>query len=211
MQKNDFIRITYSGKIKETDQEFDKGDNTPVVVGQNFVIKGIDAALLEMSVNDKKSIEILPENGFGKRNPKLIKLVPLSEFKKHNTNPYPGMVINADNLQGRVLSVGSGRVRLDFNHPLAGKTLIYDLEIKEKIEDKKEKIISLVEYYTKLPKNKIDVNILEKQVEIITPPGVSPVYKKKVADNVREIIGIEKTKFSEIFDKPEEAKEEKKK
>lgn len=204
MNKGDFIRINYSGKVKETGQEFDKAEDVPVVVGEGFVISGIDEVLQKMEVGERRNVEIPPEKGFGKRNLDLIKLIPLSEFKKHNTTPYPGMIINADNMRGRILSVSSGRVKVDFNHPLAGKNLVYDLEIKSKIDDSAEKIKALVEFYTKLQKDKINVSISENEAEVITPPGVSPLYKKKIADDIRKFLGIGKVKFSEIFEKPKE-------
>ena len=202
MQKNDFIRIDYSGKIKETGQEFDKAI-IPIVIGAGFVIKGVDEALTEMNVGEKKTIEIPPEKGFGIREQKFIKIIPVSEFKKNNTSPYPGMIVSADNIQGRVLSVNSGRVRVDFNHPLAGKTLIYDIEIKEKIEEPQKKAKALTEFFTKLPDGKINVEIKDKELEITVPPMVSPIIKKKIADSARDILGFEKTKFSELYEKVE--------
>lgn len=208
MQKNDFIRLSYSGKIKETSQEFDGGE-VPIVVGAKFVLPGIDEALERMQVGEKKTIEVAPEKAFGQREQKYIRLVPASQFRKNNMDPYPGMVVSADNMHGRVLSVNSGRVRVDFNHPLAGKVLVYDLEIKTKIDDAKEKIKSLVEFYAKVPSSKISVEIKDKNAEITVPPMVSPVYKKKIADDARAFVGIEKTKFSEVYEKAEESKEEK--
>jgi len=208
MQKNDFIRISYSGKVKETQQEFDSGE-VPVVVGAKFVLPGIDEALEQMQVGEKKTVEVSSEKGFGVRDQKFIKLVPVSQFRKNNMDPYPGMIVSADNAHGRVLSVNSGRVRVDFNHPLAGKVLVYDVEIKSKIEDTKEKIKALVEFYTKLPANKISVEIRDKEAEITVPPMISPIYKKKIADDAGAFVGIEKTKFSEVYEKGEESKEEK--
>ncbi len=208
MQKNDFVRISYSGKIKETQQEFDKGES-PVVVGAKFVLPGIDEALEQMQVGEKKTIEVAPEKGFGLRDQKYIKLVPASQFRNNNMDPYPGMIVTADNMHGRVLSVNSGRVRVDFNHPLAGKVLVYDVEIKSKTDDSKEKIKELIEFYTKLPTDKISVEINDKEAEITVPPMISPVYKKKIADDVRAYVGLEKVKFSEVYEKGEEKTEEK--
>jgi len=208
MQKNDFVRISYSGKVKETSQEFDSGE-VPVVIGAKFMLPGIDETLEQMQVGEKKTVEVAPEKGFGARDQKYIKLVPVSQFRKNNMDPYPGMIVSADNAHGRVLSVNSGRVRVDFNHPLAGKVLVYDVEIKSKIEDAGEKIKSLVEFYTKLPANKITVEIRGNEAEITVPPMVSPVYKKKIADDARAYAGIEKTKFSEVYGKGEESNEEK--
>ena len=205
MQINDFVKVNYSGKIKETGMEFDKSENVPIIVGVNFTLKGIDNALLEMNAGDKKTIEIVPEDGFGNRDAKLVKLVPLSEFRKHDTKPYPGMFVNADNLQGRVLSVSGGRIRVDFNHPLSGKTLIYDLEIKEKIESIEEKIKAIIKIYARIEEDKSKVLIKEKEVEIEVPPLINSVYKKKIADDIMKFLGFEKVKFVENFEKAKES------
>jgi len=200
MQINDFIIVNYSGKIKENNLEIDKGDNLPLIVGVNYTLKGIDKALLVMQVGDKKTIEVLPEDGFGNRDERLIRLVPLSEFKKHDTDPIPGMVVEADNMRGRVLSVSGGRVKVDFNHPLSGKTLIYDLEIKQKLEDIESKVKALVKMYTNMDE-KINIATFEKDIEIELPPLINSLYKKKIADDVMKFLGFEKVKFVEIFEK----------
>lgn len=206
MQINDFIKVVYSAKIKETGQELDKtGDiPVPVIVKDDFVIKGLEEALLQMNVNEKKTIEIPPEKAFGTRDPKLIRLVPIAEFRKHNTKPQPGMFVQADNIRGRVLSVSGGRVRVDFNNPLAGKTLIYDIEIREKVENVEGKIKSLFEIYRMEDKDKIKVNVKDKEVEIEIPPLINSLFKKKIADNIIKILNFEKVKFVEVFKKPEE-------
>jgi FKBP-type peptidyl-prolyl cis-trans isomerase 2 len=204
MKTNDFVKINYSGKIKETGLEFDKGENVPIIVGINFTLKGIDQALLEMNVGDRKTIELIPENAFGGRDARLVKLVPLAEFKKHDTTPYPGMIVSADNAQGRVLSVSGGRVRVDFNHPLAGKNLIYDLEIKEKVENIEEKVKAIVNIYSRMEENKLKVSLNGKEVDVEVPPLINPLYKKKIADDIMKILGFEKVNFVESFEKPKE-------
>ena len=203
MQVNDFVIVNYSGKIKESNVEFDKGENLPVIVGVNYTLKGVDKALLVMQVGDKKTIEILPEDGFGNRDERLIRLVPLSEFKKHNTDPIPGMVVEANNMRGKVISVSGGRVKVDFNHPLSGKTLIYDLEIKVKIESIEDKIKALIKMYTNMDE-KVKTSIKEKEIEIELPPLINSLYKKKIADDVIRFLGFEKVKFVETFEKPKE-------
>ena len=203
MQTNDFVVVNYSGKIKDNSLEFDKGDSLPIIVGVNYTLKGIDKALLEMQVGEKKTIEISPEDGFGNRDEKLIRLVPLNEFKKHNTDPIPGMVVEADNRRGRVMSVSGGRVKVDFNHPLSGKTLIYDLEIKQKLEDVESKVRALVKMYTQMDE-KVNIATFEKDIEIELPPLINSLYKKKIADDVMKFLGFEKVKFVETFEKPKE-------
>lgn len=204
MQENDFIIVNYLAKIKETNREFDKAENTPMIIKQGYVLKGLEESLKQMNVGDKKTVEIIPENAFGKREFKLIKLVSIAEFRKHGTKPVPGMFIEADNRRGRVLSVSGGRVRVDFNHPLAGKTLIYDIEIKQKIETPEDKIKVLVQIYTKVDKNKVNVLIKEKQADIDVPPLINSLFKKKISDDVMKILGLEKVRFIETFEKPKE-------
>jgi FKBP-type peptidyl-prolyl cis-trans isomerase 2 len=207
MQMNDFIYVTYSGKIKETDQEFDKTQDkpAPLIIRTGFLLKGLEEALLGMNVNEKKIVEITPDKAFGDRNPKLVRLIPISEFRKHDTKPKPGMVFNADNMRGRVLTVSGGRVEVDFNHPLAGKTLVYDIEIKEKVEKTEEKVIMIFEMYNMDEKDKIKTNVInEKEIEVTIPPLINSLYKKKIADDIMHILGFEKVKFSEVFEKPKE-------
>ncbi len=205
MQDHDFIKLEYSGKVKETGLTLDKPQTTSIVVGAGYVLPGIDEALKQINLGEKKTVTLTPDKAFGAWNQELVRLFPLNEFKRHGTDPYPGMIVEGDNMRGRVLSVSGGRVRVDFNHSLAGKTLIYDLEIKGKIDDIKEKIKAIIDFYTKL--DKTDVHIHEKEVEIFMPKtfeSVLIVYKKKVADDVMNFLGFEKVKFSEVFEKTKE-------
>ncbi|OGI12240.1 hypothetical protein A3K64_02845 [Candidatus Micrarchaeota archaeon RBG_16_36_9] len=207
MQINDFIRVSYSAKIKETGQEFDKTDDksVPIIIKPGFLLKGLEEALLEMNVNEKKIIEIPPEKAFGERDSKLMRLIPISEFRKHSTDPEPGMFFQADNMRGKVLSVSGGRVKVDFNNPLAGKTLIYDLEIKEKIESIDDKIRVLFEIYGVADKEKIKAKVIsEKEIEIEIPPLINSLYKKKIADEIIKTLKFERVKFAEVFEKPKE-------
>ncbi len=201
MQKFDFIKVAYIAKIKEEGRVF---DNTEAIlpIGAGFVIKGLDEALLGMNVGEKKTVEIPPEKAFGERIKDLVKLVPESEFKKHNVNVKPGMAVDADNARGRVLSVASGRVTVDFNHPLAGKVLVYEVDVKEKVENLQEKVESVVSFFGGIPKGSLAVKESGKELEITMPPIMHPVYKKKISDVCFAILGFEKVKFSEIFEKP---------
>jgi len=157
MEEGSFIRIDYVGRIGESGEIFDltkedvaRKENifnpevnygpVPIIIGAEVVVKGLENELKKMNVGDKKKVIVKPEDAFGERKAEFIKLVHMSEFKKQNIDPYPGMLVNIGRLRGRVISVSGGRVRVDFNHPLAGKSLEYDVEIKEEITDQKEKI-----------------------------------------------------------------------
>ena len=198
--------------------QFDKNDDMPLVAGAGWIMKPLDEAILSMNVSDKKTIEIDAEHAFGKRTDKLVKTIPLNEFKRHGQKPVPGMIINADNVAGKVLSVSGGRVKVDFNHPLAGKTLVFDVEILKKIEKPDEKIIAIIEWFMK-PRtqadkdllNKVGIKIEGKEVSILLPNLITlnSVYKRKIADDVIKYLGVEKVMFMEIFEKQKEADKKK--
>src|SRR3972149_2061225 len=103
MQKKDVVRINYIGKL-ESGEIFDltyedvarkegiyseriKYRPVPVIVGAGFVVSGLDKALSEMNVNETKTVTIPPKEGFGERDPKLIRVVPQKSFKNQKLEP----------------------------------------------------------------------------------------------------------------------------
>ena len=197
MQKGSFVRINYKGKIKETGEVFDEGKNIPIVVGEGFVIKGLDEEIEKMNVGEKKVVEIPPEKGFGERSEKLVKLLPLSEFRKNNMAPYPGMVIKADNFYGRVLSVSSGRVKVDFNHPLAGKVLQYEVEVTEEIISPEEKAKALFEFFTGV--KEAEVKVTKEKAEIKTKSRIPEQAKALASSAIKKYLQVKEVVISEVF------------
>ncbi|MHA2219708.1 MAG: FKBP-type peptidyl-prolyl cis-trans isomerase, partial [Candidatus Hodarchaeales archaeon] len=74
----------------------------PVVIGARHVLPGIDKGLEGAELGEKKIMKIPPEDGFGKRDPSKVKLIPMKEFKKKGVRPAPGMHIEIDDTLGRV-------------------------------------------------------------------------------------------------------------
>lgn len=210
MQKGDFIRIGYvarleSGEIFDlTDGELAKKENIfnpkisyrpiPIIVGAGFVIPGLDKALLEMNVGDKRAIEVLPEDGFGNRDPKLVRVVPRKVFSDNRMEPQQGMIVDFSGMKGRIQSVSGGRVRVDFNNPLAGKKLVYELEVKERVDEPEKMIRMVLEFFgiekaevklgeaAEIETSKLPVEVKEKisslVIEHIKPEG-KPIGKVK--------------------------------
>ncbi|HJW96862.1 MAG TPA: peptidylprolyl isomerase [archaeon] len=164
MKKGDFVEIDFVGKIVLTGEVFDltseedakkEGIHNPrhkykpslVIIGSNMAVTGMEKKLEGMETGQEKEFTLGPDEAFGQRNPKLIRIVPLSRFTKEKINPVPGMFVDIDGMQTKVLSVAGGRVRVDFNHPLAGKSLSYKVRIVGQITDALEKARSLLEYY----------------------------------------------------------------
>ena len=73
-------------------------------------------------------------------------MIPIKLFKAQKLNPYPGAVFNFDGRIAKVLSVSGGRVMVDFNNPLAGKIVIYEINVLRKVDDLNEKIKSFINF-----------------------------------------------------------------
>ena len=109
-----------------------------------MILPAIEEFLIGKEVGEY-TLKLEPEKAFGKKRADLVMIIPIKKFKESNLNPYPGMVFNADNTLGVVKRVESGRVLVDFNHPLAGKEVEYDLKVRKIINDLKEKTKMLLE------------------------------------------------------------------
>ena len=113
------------------DSTFDK--NPPrFKVGDGSLLPGFERALFGLKAGDKRSLNIEPEQGFGQPNPQNVQVMPRSNFEGMELSE--GLLIifndaaNAE-LPGVVKAFDSTEVTIDFNHPLAGKSLMFDVEI----------------------------------------------------------------------------------
>jgi len=240
LQKSDFVLIEYVAKVKETGEVFDttneetakkehlykEGDiyeSKLVVVGESWVLKALDESLTTMEVNKPNTVEISPEKAFGPRDPEKVKRVPLKQLLAKDMTPTLGMRLEHGGKMATVRTIGAGRVLLDFNPPLAGKTLIYDVTVKKKLETPKEKIAALV--HRRIPaveEGRFEFAIKAKTVNIEMPEeafyleGIQVAKRGIALDIQRFFHDITTVKFSETFKaepkkteaKPEQAKTE---
>lgn len=225
VEKGDFILIDYVTTIKETGEVFDTTSEDKakesgilkenavyepmlVVVGEGWVLKELDDSLLGLELNTPAIIEIPPEKGFGPRDPSKIRRVPIRRFRGQDVNLFPGAQIEVEGSMAVVRSVGSGRVQLDFNPPLAGKTLVYDLTVLSKIEETEGKIKALI--HRRLPSIDIGtftINITDEEVTIEPPDesyyleGVQFSKRGIASDLMRFFQDINKITFLESFER----------
>jgi FKBP-type peptidyl-prolyl cis-trans isomerase SlpA len=115
------------------DSTFDKQPAT-FKVGDGNLLPGFEAALYGFKAGDKRSLQIEPENAFGQPNPQNVQVMPRSQFADMELSEGLLIIFNdAANteLPGVVKAFDEQQVTIDFNHPLAGKTLSFDVEIIE--------------------------------------------------------------------------------
>ena len=174
-----------------------------ICLGEGHVLKGLEKALEGKEVDKEYTIELAPDEGFGKKDPKMIQLIQTSKFKKQGLQPMPGLQINVDGMLGVIKTVSGGRTLVDFNNPLSGKDLVYDVKVKRKVEDNKEKI----EGYIKLVVGLKDVNaeFKEGKVTIKLTKDLAEDIQNELTENLKRLIKSIKT-VDFVVDKEEKEK-----
>jgi FKBP-type peptidyl-prolyl cis-trans isomerase 2 len=205
LKENDFIEVDYIARIKGngvfdlTKEDVARDNNIfnkdfkykPVIIclGKGDIIKGLDNKLIGKDIG-KYKIELTPEEGFGKKDGKLIKLVPTKEFTKQNIKPIPGMQLNLDGFMGKIIAVTGGRTLVDFNNPLSGRDIEYEVEIKRKVTDKKEQLQGFMDILLK--NSKIE---LKDEEAIIELKEINEDAKKELEKEILDRIKIKKVTF----------------
>ena len=122
----------------------DGGDPLAFIFGNGQIIPGLEEQLDGKAVGDKLNAKVTPDKGYGERNDEMVQTVPMSQFEDKEQIKV-GVQFQADTPQGpvllTVLEVKGEEVVLDSNHPLAGETLHFDVEItevREATEEEKE-------------------------------------------------------------------------
>lgn len=189
LEKGSLILLDYTAKIKDTNEIFETTRESDVKnsqdfdpskkyeprllgVGEGWVLKGLDDALLNANIDEHLNIEIPPEKAFGERDPSKVRMIPLRKLGEKANEIGIGDVVELDERMGIVRFIGSGRVQVDFNHKYAGKTLVYDADIVKKIETDDEKISNLVR--RRLPIESSDIHFEKKDslLEIVIPEKI---------------------------------------
>ncbi|MBL7055254.1 peptidylprolyl isomerase [Candidatus Woesearchaeota archaeon] len=208
----DFIEIEYTGKLKAEDIIFDTTDEklakennihqensnygpTIICLGENQILKGLDDQLIGKETEKEHTIELAPENAFGKKDAKLMQLIPTSKFSQQNIRPVPGLRLNIDGLLGTIKTASGGRNLVDFNHPFAGKDIIYKVKINKLVTDDKEKVKAYLEVSLNL--KDLSLNIENSKANITLkkefPKEVSEELSKKITELIPNIKKVEFT------------------
>ena len=222
IKKNDFVEIEYTGRLKEeniifdtTDEKVAKENNLgsgrtsfgPIIicVGQQHVLKGLDK-FLEGKDAGKFSVEIAPEDPFGKKDVKLIAMVPTKKFLEQKIQPMPGLQVNIDGVMGIIRTVNGGRSIVDFNHPLSGRVVVYDVKINRVFVDKKEQVEALGKLsFGNDVKISVENNVAKVEVPQDVPANVASAFEKQF----KELVDVE-LKFVKMEEKKEEEKQKSK-
>lgn len=231
-QKGALIYVNYTAKVKDTGEAIEStvedeakklniydADRTYgprlVAVGEGWVLKGLDEEITKMAPGERKTVELLPERAWGDRDPTLLRMIPLRKFGEKADELRVGDAVEVDNRIGIVRFIGSGRAQVDFNHRLAGKTLVYEVEVVSNVESDEEKIRALIK--RRFPGEvgeKMEFSKGEAEVTVDVPEAAFmaeglQVIKRGTANDIEQFIpSVKKVTFREIYAK-KETKEEK--
>ena len=206
IKKGDFVEIEYIGSVKDTDIIFDitdeelakkkgihqkGGDYGPriICIGRNHILPALEASLIGKEPNQEYAIDLTPDQGFGKKDPKLIRTMPTEILLKQKIEPYPGLQIMVAGRQGIVRSVSRGRTLVDFNNPLASRTLHYKLKIISIITDKEKQLSGLVD-------SLVTRDFTIENFTIKTKKKIPEEIKKTFLNDVKETIPDIQAKFA---------------
>ncbi len=137
VKENDTVKVHYTGKLKNG-QVFDSSkDREPLefTLGQGMLIPGFETAVINMKVDEKKTVDIPVEQAYGEVNKEMFHKVE-REHLPEDVKPEIGLGLVSKDAQGnehqfRIAEVKEDHIIVDGNHPLAGQELVFDLELVE--------------------------------------------------------------------------------
>ena len=146
VKEGDEVLVDYTGRLDDgtvfdtsvRDVAIETGvynpnrDYQPIefTVGAGQMIKGFDSGVVGMAVGEEKTLTLPPEDAYGVHSEEMIQTVPVEELRAAGTTPVVGEKLTTSRGQvGTITDVTNTSVVIDFNHRLAGKTLIFDVKL----------------------------------------------------------------------------------
>ena len=142
-QKSDTVLVFYSGKLDngELFKVVEKEEPLEAKIGNSDIPPTLEQAIIEMKVGETRKIRVPPDEGFGPRQKDLVQTIENDELIK-KINPKPGMILSLKidkdgterKIPATVMEVAGSKITVDYNHPLSGHHLTYDLTLADIIK-----------------------------------------------------------------------------
>lgn len=189
--KGSLILVDYTAKVKDSEEVFDttieeyakkhsiheqnvKYQPKLVSIGEVSypVLKGLDEVLAKTAVGDKLTVEVTPDKGFGERDSKKVRMIPIRKLGEDAEKISVGDTIEVDNKRGIIRFIGSGRVQIDYNHRYAGKTILFDVNVIKSLDSPNDKVDGILKNRLPVENTKITFDLKDKEVSIIIPEEI---------------------------------------
>jgi peptidylprolyl isomerase len=224
-EKGTLIFANYTARVKDTGEgiestvedeakklkiyeESKKYEPRLVAVGEGWLIAGLDAEVAKLSVGDRKEIELTPEKAFGVRDPTQIRMIPLRKFGEREHEITVGDSVEIDNRVGIVRFIGSGRAQVDFNHRLAGKSIVYDFQVLKTVDTDQDKVRALVDRRLVGEGTKASLEMADGSLTVTIPDNLFlleglQIIKRGIANDVFKFVpALTTLTFLEKFNNP---------
>ena len=146
VKEGDYVRVDYTGKLEDgtvfdtsiKDDAIEAGiynqerDYQPLgfTVAAGQMIKGFDSGVVGMAVGENKTLIIPPEEAYGVHREDMVQTIPVAELTRAGITPVVGKKVSTSQGQtATITNVTDADVVIDFNHELAGKTLVFDIKL----------------------------------------------------------------------------------
>ncbi len=141
IEKDAVASVHYTGTLPESGEVFDSSegrDPLTFLVGHKQMIPGFEEELMGAKKGERRTFTLEPERAYGPRIPEAVQQIPRAMFG--DIPPEPGMTLMSDVGPFNVVSVEGDIVTVDFNHKLAGQTLVFSVEVVEVREAKVDEL-----------------------------------------------------------------------
>ncbi len=207
-ETGDLIETTREDVAKEHEMHQDGRTYSPMVcvVGNGNLIPGFENALKEAKVGKEVDIEIAPADGYGEKDASMVETISIDKLRRAVQDPnslYLGAPVNIGGRQGYLSYLAAGRARIDYNHPMAGKTLRYVFTVVKEVKGKEDKVLGLLE--SNSGHSGFEVSFKGDDLSIILPQAMlfdtnSAMLKFRLVTMIRDAVECGKVSFVEVHE-----------
>ncbi len=222
MNKGSLVLVDFSSRVKDTGEviettlkedakkfgvfdESKKYEPKLVAIGEGWVLKGLDEALISAKLDTNVVIDIPPEKAFGIRDPEKVRRIPLRKLGEKAGEIRVGDEIEIDHRIGLVRFIGSGRTQIDFNQKYAGKVITYEFKVLKEIKLSIERAMALLRRRLSIEEDKISMNIKDEEITIALPQeaymidGLQIIKKAVSMDIFKYVSVVTKVTYIETY------------
>ena len=207
-ETGDLIETTREEIAKEHEMHQEGRNYSPMVciVGTGNLIAGFEAALKDAKVGKEVEVEIAPADAYGEKDASLVETISIDKLRRAVQDPnslYLGAPVNINGRQGYLSYLAAGRARIDYNHPMAGKTLKYVFTIIKEVKGKEDKVMGLLESNT--GHSGFEVSFKGDDLSIILPQAMlfdtnAAMLKFRLVTMIRDAVECGKVSFVEVHE-----------
>lgn len=204
VEQGDVVKLHYVGRDAKTGEIFDLTDPdvadeegfetqeelgpVKILLGDEQLIEGVEEAVMDMDEGDEQTIEVPQEKAFGSRDSEQIKTISEREFEQHDVTPRRGMPVEIDGQRGRIIMAMNGRVKVDFNHPMAGKDLEYDIEVLETLTGTEEQARAILDKHFE---DQYELSVDGEDIEIVFDADVPEDIEESIDEQLSKLNAVD--------------------